>query len=405
MKLTRLDRTFRADYGRIVAALTRRFGAPQLELIEDAVQGAMVRALERWPRTDVPDSDDHWLVRVAYNLVVDALRRERRLAPLPAEHPGETDVPVPAMDDELFLMFLCCHPVLPRAAQVALTLKIACGFTAQQIALAFLTSETTINQRIVRAKQRLRQTGARFELADPGELGSRVEPVLDVLYLTFNEGYIPTDDEKAIADELCHEALRLSRILTHQPQSATPAAEALYALFCFQASRADARRADDGSPLLLPEQDRTRWDGALMQEGFAALTRARRGDKLSRFHLEAGIAACHAAALSYQATDWPQIVFLYDALRERSPSPVVEVNRAIAVAMVYGAIAGLDELDSIPERELVDRYPYALAAYAELRTTLGQLDEARDYLVRALEHQPSRMQRMLLQRKLTAVDR
>jgi len=388
-----------------VAALTRRLGAQQLELIEDAVQAAMVRALERWPSSEVPDRVEGWLLRVAYNRAVDAMRRESRLETLPAERGGQMDVPLPALDDELRLMFLCCHPSLTKAAQVALTLKIACGLTVQQIALAFLTNEITIGQRLVRAKQRLRQVGARFELPDPEQLPGRLEPILDVLYLMFSEGYSPTDGEAAIKDELCREALRLARLLTEQPSTATPAAEALRALFCFQASRADARRADDGSLLLLHEQDRGRWDTTLIREGFCALGRARRGDELSRFHLEAGIAACHAAAPSHQATDWPQILFLYDALRERSPSPVVEVNRAIAVAMVSGAPAGLDQLDSIPERELIDSYPYALAAYAELHTSLGHLDEARAYLARALEHQPSQVQRLLLERKLAGLGR
>lgn len=365
----------------------------------------MLRALERWPSSEVPDRVEGWLLRVAYNLAVDAMRRETRLEPLPAERKGQMDVPVPALDDELLLIFLCCHPCLTRAAQVALTLKIACGLTVQQIALTFFTNETTLRQRLVRAKQRLRQVGARLELPDPEQLPGRLEPILDVLYLMFTEGYSPTDGEAAINDELCREALRLSRVLTGQPTMATPPTEALRALLCFQASRAAARRADDGGLLLLHEQDRQRWDTTLIKEGFCALSRAKRGDELSRFHLEAGIAACHAAAPSYHATDWPQILFLYDILRERSPSPVVDVNRAVAVAMVSGVPAGLDELDSIPERELIGSYPYALAAYAELHTSLGHLNEARAYLARALERQPAHVQRLLLQRKLAAIGR
>jgi RNA polymerase sigma-70 factor, ECF subfamily len=371
------------------------------------VQEATVRALERWTQVGVPERADGWLLRVAHNAAVDAIRREERLASLPDESgDGQAgDEPAPAVDDELCLMFLCCHPALSRAAQVALTLKIACGFTTQQIALAFLTEDKTLAQRIARAKQRLRQEGARFELPGADELPARLEPILDVLYLVFNEGYAPTDGEDAIKDDLCSEALRLSRVLTDLPPTATPAAEAERALFCFQASRAPARRADDGSLLLLPEQDRTRWDAALMEEGFELLARAARGDELSRFHLEAGIAACHAAATGYHAADWAKIVYLYDVLRARAPSPVVEVNRAVAVAMLSGALAGLDELDAIPERDLIGRYPYALAAYAELHTSLGQIEQARAYLARALEHQPSRLQRKLLERKLAGLER
>jgi RNA polymerase sigma-70 factor, ECF subfamily len=384
------------------------------------VQEACVRALEAWSQDAIPERVDGWLLRVAHNLAVDAMRREDRHVPLDSGGPGgpgggDGDVggPGPArepqaepeLDDDLRLIFLCCHPALSRAAQIALTLKTACGFTVPQIALAFLTGEKTLAQRIARAKHSLRQEGARFELPAQGELPARLESILDVLYLVFNEGYSPTDGEEGMKDELCGEALRLARLLTDRMETATPAAEALRALFCLQASRAPARLADDGSLLLLQEQDRARWDAALIDEGFAHLERAARGEEMSRFHLEAGIAACHAASPSYQSTDWSKIVFLYDALRARSPSPVVEVNRAVAVAMVSGALAGIDELDAIPERDLIGRYPYGLAAYAELHASLGRLDEARAHLRRALACQPSDAQRRLLERKLAALDR
>ena len=424
-----LGATFHAEHGRLIAALVQRFGAAQLDLIENAVQAAMLRALERWPRDGVPASPTGWLLRVAHNLAIDSVRRDHRLAaraPLLADHdadvlpdaaldstggvaprPTGKAVPTPLraspVDDELALMFLCCHPSLTRSAQLALTLKVACGFTAPQIALAFLSDERTIAQRLVRAKQRLRAAAVVFELPGPDELPARQDPLLDVIYLVFNEGHSPSDGAAAIKDELCDEALRLARLLAGAPRTATPAADALAALVCFQAARTPARVADDGSLLLLAEQDRTRWDPGLLAEGFAHLDRAARGAVLTRFHLEAGIAACHAAAASYQATDWPQIAALYDVLRDQAPSPIVEVNRAVAIAMVAGAVAGLDELDAIPERDLVARYPYALAAYAELHASLANLAEARDYLRRALDHQPAAAQRRVLERKLAAL--
>jgi RNA polymerase sigma-70 factor (ECF subfamily) len=369
------------------------------------VQDATVRAMERWPDQGVPADVEGWLLIVAHNLVMDATRRDRRLTAWRPEHEGRTEAPALEIDDELRLVFLCCHPVLPRAAQVALTLRIAFGLSVPQIARAFLSDERTLSQRLVRAKQRLREERVTFELPAPTELSARLDPVLDVLYLVFSEGYSPTEGEATVDDTLCGESLRLARLLAATPRTATPAVEALCALFCFQASRARARRADDGSLLLLAEQDRTRWDAELLAGGFAHLDRAARGDALSRFHVEAGIAACHAAAPSYAATDWPAIAGLYDTLRALSPSPVVEVNRALAVAMCEGALAGLDELDAIPERELCARYPYALAAYAELHASLGHLDEARAYLDRALEHQPSPPQRALLKRKRAALAR
>jgi RNA polymerase sigma-70 factor (ECF subfamily) len=388
-----------------VAALTRRFGAERLAAIEDAMQDALARAMERWDAEGMPADATRWILRVAHNRAVDVLRSGARLTAFEAEHAGAVEPPAPALDDELRLMFLCCHPSLPRAAQVALTLKVGCGFTVPQIARAFLTEEKTLAQRIVRAKESLRRACARFEMPDAGELAGRLEPIFDVLYLVFNEGYSPTDGEAAIKADVCAESLRLVRLLGELPSGAPPTAEALRALFCFQASRGPARTGDDGSLLLLHEQDRARWDAALAAEGFACLGRAASGDALSRFHVEAAIAACHAAAPSHQATDWPRIVELYDALRDLAPSPIVEVNRAVAIAMASGALAGIDELDAIPERDLLMRYPYALAAYAELYASLGRLAEARTYLVQALAHQSSRAQRSLLERKLASLAR
>jgi RNA polymerase sigma-70 factor (ECF subfamily) len=398
-----LCRAFHAEHGRIVAALTRRFGAAKLDIVENAVQEATLRALERWPGEGVPASTTGWLLRVAHNIAVDAIRRDQRLVALPDAHGEEGGDDANAIDDELALMFLCCHPALPRAAQIALTLKTVCGFTVAQIASAFLSDEATVAQRILRAKQRLRREKAEFELPAVDELPERLDPILQVLYLVFNEGHTPSDGEAAVRRDLCEDALRLARLLVRLPLTATPTAEALLSLFAFQASRNAARQADDGSLLLLPEQDRARWDATLIEEGFAHLDRASRGDTLSLFHLEAGIAAVHAAAPSFHATDWPKIVMLYDVLRARAPSPIVEVNRAIAVAMAEGAVAGLDELDAIPERDFVARYPYALAAYGELHASLGHLEAARDYFSRALACQPVQAQRAVLVRKLATL--
>ena len=367
------------------------------------MQEAGLRALERWQGGD-ERALEGWLVRVAHNVLVDGLRKERREAALPEQEPADESAPAPRLDDELCLIFLCCHPALSRAAQIALTLRIAFGFDTAQIARAFLSDERTIAQRIVRAKQTLRDAETSFELPEPGELGTRQPPILDVLYQLFTEGYATTAGESGIDDALCGESLRLVRLLSDDPRWTSPAAEALRALFCFHIARSAARRGDDGSLLLLHEQDRARWDGALLDEGFVYLARSARGEEVSRFHLEAGIAGCHARAASHASTDWTQIVDLYDMLRLASPSPVVDVNRALAVAMLHGATAGLDELDAIPERELVARYPYALATYAELHASLGHLNEARTFLDRALEVQTAPAEHALLLRKRAALD-
>ncbi|HEY2513007.1 MAG TPA: DUF6596 domain-containing protein [Polyangiaceae bacterium] len=385
----------------MTAALVRRFGVDQLGLIEAAVQDAGVRAVEQ---DESLEKLEGWLVRVAHNLVVDALRRERRTTPLEDHHLGAAPPLAPELDDELRVVFLSCHPSLPRAAQIALTLRIAYGFSTEQIARAFLTDERTIAQRIVRAKQRLRDEGASFELPEGDEIAARLPPILDVLYQAFTEGYATTRSETGIDEALCEESLRLVRLLTDDPRWTSPEAEALRALFCFHVARTPGRVADDGSLLLLHEQDRTRWDPELLAEGFTFLGRSARGGEISRFHLEAGIAACHAKEPSYAATDWEEIVRFYDLLRQMSPSPVVEVNRALAIAMCRGAVAGLDELDAIPERDLLGRYPYALATYAELHASLGHRDEARRFLEAALAQQTSPAERALLQRKRAALE-
>jgi RNA polymerase sigma-70 factor (ECF subfamily) len=400
-----LDQRFRLGHGRVVAALTRRFGVERFTLIENAVQDAYLRALERWLRAGLPDEPERWLVRVAHNALIDALRREPLTNPLDTTQDPSIDPPPFETDDELRLMFLCCDPVLARSAQVALVLNVAFGLSARQIATAFVSDERTVAQRIVRAKQRLRDEGVCFDLPDEVALPARLSAILDVLYLVFSEGYNPTNAAEALDVGLCNEALRLVRLLTTTPPTASPAAFALQALLCLHTSRVPARLADDGSLLLLPEQDRALWDGRLMAEAFQCLNAAGSGDELSRFHIEAGIAACHALGPTYATTDWAQIVDLYDILRERAPSLVVDVNRALALAMRSGAQAGLDELDAIPEREVLARYPYALAAYADLHASLGNLDEARSYLDRALAHQSSPAQQALLRRKRAALER
>ncbi len=397
----------RSAHGRLVAALVRRFGVAHLAAAEDALQEASLRALAA-DGAGLADRRDleRWLLRVAGNWMIDQLRRERRaeaLADALAEAPAVSSEPAaPVVEDELCLVFLCCHPALPRAAQIALTLRTAFGFSAAQIARAFLSDERTISQRIVRAKRRLREARVRFELPDTDELPERRDAILDVLYQLFTEGHSTTEGAAGVDDAICRDALRLSRLLTDDPRLTSPGAEALRALICFHMARAPARHADDGSLLLLQEQDRTRWDASLVAEGFEWLARSARGPEASRFHVEAGIAACHAAAPTYASTDWPRILELYDLLRTLVPSPVVDVNRALAVAMCRGATAGLDELDAIPERDLLARYPYALAAYAELYASLGELERARGCLDRALEQlgqRTSPAERALLRRK------
>jgi RNA polymerase sigma-70 factor (ECF subfamily) len=306
-----LDQRFRACHGRIVAALTRRFGVQRLAFIENAVQDAYVRALERWPSEGTPTEPERWLVRVAHNAVIDALRREAPMRPLDTSHEVSVDPPTLDSDDELRLMFLCSDPAITRAAQIALMLNVTFGLTAGQIATAFVTDERTVAQRLVRAKKRLREEGVQFDVPEADALPARLAAMLDVLYIVFSEGFNPTDDDAALDSGLCNEALRLVRLLTETKPTAVPAAFALRALLCFHASRVPARVADDGSLLLMPEQDRARWDSALLSEAFTCLNDAGTGTELTRFHIEAAIAACHALGTTYATTDWARIADLF----------------------------------------------------------------------------------------------
>ena len=383
----------------IVAALLARFGPRELDRIESGVAEASLRAIERWPQSGVPSDPEGWLVRTAHNAIVDELRRDARLtAWSPAAHDRIASAPT-TVDDELAVAFLCAHPSLPRAAQIALTLKIAFGLSVPAIARAFLADERAIAQRIVRSKQKLRDENVRFELPDESELPTRLDAILDVLHVALAEAQAPTEGAIAVDAELAGDALRLARLLAESRRTSSPTVHAFHAIACFHVARAPARLADDGSLLLLPEQDRTRWDRDRIAEGFAALERAGRGDRITRFHLEAGIAATHAAATSFASTEWSQIAELYDALFALVPSPVVAVGRAFAIAMCHGAEAGIAALDAIDDRDVVERYPYALAAYADLHASAGRLDRARDYLDRALRFQTAAPERALLLRK------
>jgi RNA polymerase sigma-70 factor (ECF subfamily) len=393
-----LEHRLGAVHGRVVAALVRRFGVDRLALVEDGLQEASLRVLGVEADLGGAGELESWLLRVAGNWIIDRLRQERRSASITEAPTGRVDPLTMEVDDELRLVFLCCHPRLARAAQVALTLRTAFGFTTAQIARTFLADERTIAQRIVRAKRQLREARVKFELPGADELPERRDAILEVLYQVFTEGHSATEGEMGLDVVICNESLRLVRLLTDDDRLGSPPAEALRAVFCFHLSRVPARHADDGSLLLLQEQDRARWDTGLIAEGFEWLARSARGGALSRFHAEAGIAACHAAP-TYASTDWSTILELYEVLRGLVPSPVVDVNRAWAVAMCRGATPGLDELDAIPERDLLARYPYALAVYAELHASLGDLDRARAYLDRALDQRMSAAERALLLRK------
>jgi RNA polymerase sigma-70 factor (ECF subfamily) len=380
-----VDHFFRHANGRLVAALLRALGPEHLDLAEESVQDAFLQAMKVWPMRGVPDRPEAWLYRTARNRAIDRLRRSARFseraeavaADVAPVHPSDAHFPGEVVDDPLRLVFLCCDPVLPRASRVALTLKVAAGFSTREIARAFLTTEATMAQRIVRAKRRLREAGPPFRIPGPAELRERLDAVLDVLYLVFSEGYRPHEGEEAVRRDLTDEAIRLTRLLLEHPAGRAPRVHALLALMLLQSSRLDARLDDDGALIPLPEQDRSRWDRARVDEGLRELERAGRGDELTELHVLAGISACHAMASRPEDTDWERIASLYDELAEAGGGDVVALNRAVAVSYASGPEAGLECLDELADSPVLKEYAFHFAARGDVLRRLDREGEAR----------------------------
>lgn len=390
-----IDHLFRHRAGQMIAVLTRSLGIEHLELVEDAVQDAMVKALHRWPYHGVPDNPTAWIVRVAKNRALDRLRRHstwqrkeqalvHSLSKLPS---GESEVffSPEVRDDQLRMIFFCCHPSLSRDSQVALTLKLAGGFGTHELAHAFLVKPSTMAQRLVRAKRTLRRRSVDLTWPEPSALPARLDAALETLYLMFNEGYGAAEGDELVRLDLCREAIRLVLLLAEHPRIGTPKVDALAALLLFQGARLATRADASGDLLLMSAQDRSLWDRDLLRQAALFLARSASGEKLSGYHLEAEIAACHALAADYESTDWRRILDCYDALHERNPSPVVAVNRLVAVLKVDGATAALEQIDNLIEEKALDRYYPAHAIHAEILASAGKTDAAIEALRRAID--------------------
>jgi RNA polymerase sigma-70 factor, ECF subfamily len=393
-----IDAVWRIESPRLIAGLARIVG--DVGLAEDLAQDALVAALDRWPESGVPDNPGAWLMATAKNRAIDRLRRRqllrrkheelgRELEARQEAAPNEMKAEIEARldddigDDLLRLMFTACHPVLSTEARVALTLRLLGGLTTAEIARAYLVPVPTVAQRIVRAKRTLAEARVPFEVPRGEGLAARLASVLEVIYLVFNEGYSATAGKDWLRPGLCEEALRLGRILAGlAPEE--PEVHGLVALMEIQASRSRARTGPSGEPILLPDQDRALWDRLLIRRGLAALERAQAlGGALGPYALQAAIAACHARAPSAEATDWPRVVALYDALAQLAPSPVVELNRAVAVAMAFGPAAGLELVDALAAEPALDAYHLLPAVRGDLLVKLGRAAEARIELERA----------------------
>jgi len=393
-----IEAVWRIEAARIIAALTRMTG--DVGVAEDLAQDAFVAALEKWPTDGIPDRPGAWLMAAAKHRAIDHLRRGQRLERKHDELGRELEVDRemaepdldeaiddPIGDDLLRLIFICCHPVLPTESRVALTLRMVGGLTTEEIARAFLVPVPTLAQRIVRAKRTLREARVPFEVPRGPDMAARLGSVLDVIYLIFNEGYAATAGDDWVRPALCDDALRLGRILAELAPD-EPEVHGLVALREIQASGLRARVGPSGEPVLLLDQDRSRWDRLLIRRGLAALERALErvralGAEPGPYVLQAAIAACHAQAPSAEETDWPRIVALYDALARISPTPVVALNRAVAVGMAFGPEAGLEAVDAIRDAPALKNYHLLPAVRGDLLFKLGRTDEARAEFERA----------------------
>lgn len=407
-----VDHLFRRSYGYVVATLVRGFGVDRLDEIEDAVQDAHVAALRRWPFHGVPDNPTAWLIQVAKNRLLDRLRRQNRWeAGGVLDEDIEAPSPVPdapafdreLTDDQLQMIFACCHPAVARDGQIALTLKTVCGLGTDEIARAYLSGREATAKLLVRAKQRLRETGVRLEIPEPAELPDRLDAVLAVLYLMFNEGHSAHEGERLVRADLCGEAIRLAELVADHPATAAPRVDALAALLLFQGARLGARSDAAGELLLLSEQDRSLWDRAMMARGLARLRRSAAGRELSAYHLEAEIASCHTLAPDFESTDWRRVLSCYDELLARRPSPVVALNRVVALSKVEGAEAGLFEVERLGADRALRAYAPLFATRGELLRETGDLDGAASCYRRAIELTSSEPVRRFLARRLAAI--
>lgn len=390
-----VEHFFRHETGRLHGALIRLLGVHNMSLAEDVAQEAMLRALRTWSMGGVPVNPSAWITRVAMNLAKDALRHRKmssskepaiithleQMLPSPAAAAGrEHEI----RDDALRLLFVCCHPDLSPDAQVVLALKVLCAFTTAEIGRAFLSSEAAIEKQLTRTKQRIRDGGITYELPEGAELDARLDGVLGAVYLLFNEGHKASAGDRLLREDLCREAMRLMHLLLAHPSGRTPRSHALLALMLLTAARFPSRTDDQGGLLRLDDQDRSKWDQGLIAEGLHHLVEAAQGRELSEYHLQAGIAAIHCTARDFTATDWPRILSHYDELYRLKPSPIVALNRAVAVAHVEGSQAGLNALATLPQRDRLLQNHLLHAVEGELYWRLKDHRAAAESFRRAL---------------------
>jgi len=408
-----VDHLFRYESGKLVSVLTRIFGTHNLELAEDVVQETLIKAMENWKINGVPANPSAWLFTAARNKALDVIRRERHHKEFAAEvspllkseySAGETlrelinenDIE----DEQLRMMFVCCHPSVAEEAQVALILKTLCGFSVAEIARAFLTNEETIGKRLYRARQQFREEKIAFAIPAADELHSRTGNVLVAVYLLFNEGYNSTHHDSLIRDDLVEEALRLGKMLADHPLTRKPETLALLALLCFQSARVYSRVDNEGNLLSLSEQDRSQWNQELIERGAAYLRTASQGDAVSAYHLQAAIAYEHCSSKQFSETDWQKILQLYDWLYQIKPDPLIALNRLIAFGEVHGPAAAQKESHELPDKDILKNYYLYPAAMGEWCLKTGDHFKAKEYFSQALKLSGSQREKKFLEKKM-----
>jgi len=411
-----IDHLFRHDSGRIVAVLTRIFGAENLDLAEDVMQDSLVEAMKQWTYKGVPENPSAWLFKVAKNKALNVINREkykRQYSSDVVHYMRSEWTAEPAMnhlfsekeilDDQLRMMFTCCHPSISKDSQVALTLKTLCGFSIPEIAKGFLTTEENIKKRLVRARQKIRENKIPFEVPGGKDLDARLEAVLETIYLLFNEGYSASHGNDVVRYQLCEEAIRLSEIIaSHESLNDKFNVYAILSLMYLNASRFKARTDNKGRILTMAEQDRSLWDGLLMQRGFFYLEKTTTVENISVYQILAAISAHHCAAADFESTDWKGILSLYDSLVRIDHSPVVLLNRAIAVSKVFGVSQALDELEKIKDDPTMASYHLFYSTMAEFYTQTNQFQKARNCLQKAIDLSSLEAEKDLLTEKLRA---
>ena len=402
-----VENYFRREYGRLVSVLAGKFGTAQLEVIEDAVQAALMSALTSWSRKGVPENPGGWLHRVAHNNIIDQFRRSgvaeahARDTWRPSSHePGEGHLTGEILDEELRMLFVCCDENLPTRTRLVLALKILCGFSTKEIAFRLLSNEEAVGKRIRRGREQLRKLAPDLDSPSEEKLRARLPAVHQVLYLLFTEGYSSTRSEEPIRRELCDEAIRLAQLLVTHPSIEHPESWALLAVMHFHHARFEGRIDAAGGLLLLEEQDRSRWDREQIEAGFVCMGRSASGEVFSRYHAEAGVLAEHCIAASYADTRWPKIVELYEILENLSPSPLHTLNRAIAVAEWKGPEQGLAILKTLTPPSWLQGYYLWDATLGELHRRAGHRELGGKHLQRALDAAPTDWERALLRRRL-----